>query len=193
MMDTEWLVVLTPVLIFLARSIDVSIGTVRIICISRNYRLIAAMLGFVEILVWLIAISQVMKNLNSWINYVAYAGGFAMGNFVGVTIERRIAMGRVVFRIIAQDDIANLMQNLQLHGYGLTVLDGQGSKGPVKVIFMICARKDIGFIEDLIHDSLDKVFYSIEDVRRTEEGVFPNQPSMARSLVNRFKYSILGK
>lgn len=188
MMNEDWLLYLTPVLIFLARTVDVSIGTIRIICISRNYRVVAALLGFFEILIWLLAISQIMKNLNVWFNYVAYAGGFAMGNFVGMSIERRIALGRVVFRIIVQEDVSSLLMRFTEASYSYTVIDGQGSKGPVKLVFLVCERKDIPLIEELIRATNLKVFYSIEDVRRTEEGVFPSR-KMPLGLVGRLGIS----
>jgi len=84
---------LLPVLIFFARVLDVSIGTMRIVFLSRGMRLMAPVFGFFEVLIWLIAISRIMGNLTSWVNYVAYASGFAAGNYVGMYLENRLAMG----------------------------------------------------------------------------------------------------
>ena len=192
MIQEHVLVYLTPILIFLARCTDVSIGTIRIISISRQYRVLASLLGFFEIMIWLCAISQIMQNLNNWMNFVAYAGGYAMGNFIGMTIERRIALGRVVFRIIAQDEANSLLQKLSNHGYSYTIADGRGSKGPVKIIYVVCERKDIDLIESMFEESDLKVFYSIEDVRRTEEGVFPNR-KISEGILGRLRLSRKGK
>ncbi|MFW5800316.1 MAG: DUF5698 domain-containing protein, partial [Spirochaetota bacterium] len=72
--------IVVPVLIFMARVLDVSIGTVRIMLISRGYRIIAPILGFFEILIWLTAITNIVGNLENVISYIFYAGGFATGN-----------------------------------------------------------------------------------------------------------------
>ncbi len=83
-----------PVLIFLSRIVDVSVGTMRIIFVSRQEKIISPILGFFESLVWLVAISQIMLHLDNVICYIAYAGGFAMGNYVGLRIEDRLALAR---------------------------------------------------------------------------------------------------
>ena len=85
--------IILPILIFIARVCDVSIGTMRIIFISRGAKILAPLLGFFEILIWLVAIGKVMQNLDNIACYVAYAGGFATGNFVGIRIEEKLAMG----------------------------------------------------------------------------------------------------
>jgi uncharacterized protein YebE (UPF0316 family) len=87
----SWVVL--PVLIFCARIIDVSVGTVRVILTSRGYRYAAPALGFIEVLIWLLAIGEIMKNLANPACYVAYAGGFATGNYVGIYINQRLSLG----------------------------------------------------------------------------------------------------
>ena len=94
----EW--VLIPVLICLARIVDVSIGTLRIIFVSKGMRGIAPILGFFEVIIWLVAIGQIFQNLSNWVNYIAYGAGFAMGNFVGIYIEGKISLGYTLVRII---------------------------------------------------------------------------------------------
>ena len=101
--------VLLPVLIFLARICDVTLDTLRIIYVSRGMKFLAPAIGFVEVLIWLVAITQIFKNLSNPICYVAYAGGFAMGNFIGIIIEEKMAIGTVVIRIITQKDAEALI------------------------------------------------------------------------------------
>ncbi len=112
-MDTSsifsWVVL--PLLIFFARVLDCSIGTLRIIFIARSKKLLVPLLGFIEILIWLVAIRQIMENLTNVFYYIAYAGGFAMGNFVGICIEEKLAMGKLIFRIITQNN-DNALVNL---------------------------------------------------------------------------------
>lgn len=99
----EWFIVYgIPVLIALARICDVSIGTLRIIFLSKGLKLWAPILGFFEISIWLAAISQVMDNLTNIPNFLAYAFGYSMGNYIGMYIENRIAIGMVVVRIITK-------------------------------------------------------------------------------------------
>ena len=95
--------VLMPLLIFLARICDVSIGTMRIIFVSKGKRNIAPILGFFEVLIWITAISKIMQNLDNYVNYIAYAAGFATGNFVGMIIEEKLAMGIQMIRVFAHE------------------------------------------------------------------------------------------
>ena len=82
-----------PVLIFCARIVDVSLDTMRILYMNRGRKVIAPLLGFVQALIWILAVSQVMKNLANPICYLAYGAGFATGNYVGMRIEEKVATG----------------------------------------------------------------------------------------------------
>ncbi|MDD3856608.1 MAG: DUF2179 domain-containing protein [Methanoculleus sp.] len=165
--------VVVPVFIFLARICDVTIGTMRIIFVSRGMKLVAPVLGFVEVFIWIIAVGQIFQNLTNPLNYFAYAAGFATGNYIGMLVEERLAMGLALIRIITQRDATNLIDYLRAAGYGVTVLDAQGKVGPGKVIFSVVKRKNMRDVEDAIHEFNPKAFYSIEDVRRAAEGTFP--------------------
>lgn len=165
--------VIIPLLIFVARMTDVSLGTIRIIFISRGMRFLAAILGFVEILVWLVAISQVMQHLNNVVNFFAYAGGFALGNFVGMTIEEKLAMGMILLRAIVQKDSEVLVKQLHDAGFGVTSVSAEGSTGPVKVIYTIIKRKDLKKAVRIIKQAGSKTFYSVEDIRAASRGIFP--------------------
>lgn len=165
--------VVIPVFIFLARICDVTIGTMRIIFVSRGMKVIAPVLGFFEIFIWIVAVGQIFQNLTNPLNYFAYAAGFATGNYIGMIVEERLAMGLALIRIITQRDATNLIDYLRAAGYGVTVLDAQGKQGPGKVLFSVVKRKNIRDVEDAIHEFNPKAFYSIEDVRRAAEGTFP--------------------
>ncbi len=179
MFDSSWLsgeffsLVLVPLLIFLARIVDVTIGTLRIIFVSRGMKYLAAFLGFFEVLVWLLAISQVMQNLTNWVTYVAYGLGFATGNFVGILIEERLAMGNLIIRVITRKDATELVRFLWTSGYGVTSVDAMGEGGAVKVIFSIVKRKKVAQIIEVIKRFNPNAFYTIEDVRFVNETFFP--------------------
>ena len=167
-------IILIPVLIFCARILDVSIGTIRIIFIARGMRKLSAVLGFFEVLIWLVAIVQIMNNLNSPIHYIAYAGGFAMGNFVGISIEDRLSMGNVMIRVVTRKDSAELVKFFNQHKYGITVVDAEGSTGPVKIIFTVVRRKNIQKVVGIIKQFNPNAFYTIEDIRFVkEENTYP--------------------
>ncbi|MBN2199077.1 MAG: DUF2179 domain-containing protein [Candidatus Aminicenantes bacterium] len=172
--------VVLPLLIFTARIIDVSLGTLRIIFISRDKRFLAPLMGFFEVLIWLLAISQIFKNLANPLCYIAYAAGFAGGNFVGMAIENRLAIGMQVVRVIAKSGTEEMISKLKARGYGLTVLEGEGAVGPVKVIFTIIKRKDLPELVAIIQAINPKAFYTVEDVRRAKKGVYPLAPPSGR-------------
>ncbi|MDD2473774.1 MULTISPECIES: DUF2179 domain-containing protein [unclassified Methanoculleus] len=165
--------VIVPLFIFFARICDVTIGTMRIIFVARGMKMVAPILGFFEVFIWIVAIGQIVQNLTNPLNYFAYAAGFATGNYVGMLVEERLAMGLALIRIITQRDATNLIDSLRAAGYGVTVLDAQGKMGPGKVLFLVVKRKNIRDVENAIHTFNPKAFYSIEDVRRAAEGTFP--------------------
>jgi len=167
--------VVLPLIIFSTRICDVTLDTLRIIYVSRGIKILAASIGFFEVLIWLFAITQIFKNLTNPFCYIAYAGGFAMGNYVGILIEERMAIGTVVVRIIAQKNAAELIELLKNEGYGVTHVDAQGALGPVKIIFTIVKRKNIEHVLEIIQSSSPQAFFTIEDVRSVRAGVF--QPS----------------
>lgn len=169
-----------PLLIFLTRIIDVTLGTLRIIFINRNLRYLAAVSGFFEVLVWLLVIRQVFQQLDNPICFIAYAAGFAAGNFVGVVIENKISIGRVVIRIITHRESGQLVSVLRSSGYALTVVDGQGATGPVKIVFAIIERRDIESIVKIVKEYNPNAFYSMEDVRFVSEAVTPNRLPASR-------------
>ena len=166
-----WVVI--PVLIILARIVDVTLDTIRIIYISRGMKYLAPIFGFFEILIWLLAISTIMRNLNNPVYYLAYAVGFATGNLVGIFVEERLAVGKVVLRIISQKDISELVNHLRSCGHGVTTVDAEGATGPVKLVFTIIDRNKIKSVVQSIDHYNPKSFYSIEDVRSAKEGTFP--------------------
>lgn len=164
-----------PLLIFCARLLDVSLSTIRIILVSRGMRRIAPFIGFFEALIWLFAISQVMQHLDHWINYVAYAGGFAAGTWMGIFLEGRIALGLLAVRIITQDDATDLLQRLRDEKFGATDFAARGIKGNVRLIFTIIQRRDYERLIRIIEETHPKAFISTSDVRSVREGFIPRR------------------
>ncbi len=165
--------IILPLLIFAIRIIDVSMGTLRIIFISRDIRVLSAVFGFFEVLIWLFAISHVMRNLNSPVYYVAYAAGFSMGTFVGVTIERAFSYGNRIIQIITNKDSSQLVKNLREREYGVTGIAGEGVSGPVRLIFTVVKKNKVGCVLDIIRRFDSNAFYTIEDVKYVRNRYVP--------------------
>jgi uncharacterized protein YebE (UPF0316 family) len=165
---------LLPLIIFLSRIVDVSIGTIRIVFISRGKKILAPILGFFEVLVWIIVVSKVMQNAVGMPAYIGYAAGFAMGNYIGMLIEEKLAIGVVVVRIITSLDAVDLRKALTDSGFGITAIDAEGAKGKVDVIFTTVKRQDLSQVVDIIRKEQPKAFYSVEDVKFVKEGIFPS-------------------
>jgi uncharacterized protein YebE (UPF0316 family) len=169
--------VILPVLIFIARVLDVSLGTVRVIFVSKGLKYLAPVVGFFEIIIWLLAIGQIMANLTNPACYIAYAGGFATGNYFGIIIAEKLSLGVVLLRVVTQKDANELVQSLSSAEYGVTSIDGQGVHGNVKIIFTIVPRKEITRVIELVKKFNPKAFYTIEDINFVEEGIFPLKKS----------------
>jgi uncharacterized protein YebE (UPF0316 family) len=174
--------VLLPIVIFIARTMDVTLGTLRNVFISKGFRNVVPIIGFFEVMIWLISIRQVMQHLDNPVCYIGFAGGFAMGTYVGMRIENRLALGLQVFRIITPDSTDALVNALQKHNVGITIMDGHGVKGPVKIILSIVKRKDVSMIRNLVKKVNPQAFYSIEDIRIANQGVFPKKNSINSKL-----------
>jgi uncharacterized protein YebE (UPF0316 family) len=161
-MTTE--VVVTSVLIVLARVADVSLGTLRMAAVIQGRRGAAFLLGFVEILIWVVAVSQVVANLQHPMYAVSYAAGFALGNFLGVTIEQHIAVGEQVLRIFShRADM--LAAALRERGFWVTKFDGEGRDGPVGLLFIALPRRDAPKLAALARELDPECFYVLDDVR----------------------------
>lgn len=168
-----WIVL--PFLIFISRVCDVSLGTLRHVFISKGYRTIVPILGFFEVLIWIIVVAQVMKNLNNVACYIAFAGGFGAGTYVGMFIEERLALGLQVIRIITNHNCDDLLKALIDHHHGITVVDATGSTGPVKMIFTVIKRKNVRDVVQLIRQHNPSAFYSIEDIKNAKKGIFTSE------------------
>jgi len=169
-----------PFLIFSARIIDQSIGTVRIVMISKGQKFWAPLLGFFEVLVWLLAISRIFENLDNWVCYFAYAAGFATGNYIGLKIEEKLAMGIIKIQIITRKPADILIEKLLAAGYGITHQDAQGGTEKVSIIYSIIKRTELPKMAEQIKTYNPNAFYSIEDVKFVSHGIFPEKTNSRR-------------
>ncbi len=174
--DQDTLPWLLPVIIFLARILDVSVGTLRIVFITRGMRIVAPILGFIEVLIWVIVVSQVIQNINNPINFLAYAGGYAAGNYVGMYIENKLALGMILLRLITRKSADELITYLKSNNYTVTKVPAIGNEGHVEVLFTVVKRKNLPAILQKVNEYNPRAVYTVEDVRAVSDGLFPPDP-----------------
>lgn len=157
--------IILPILIFLARIVDVSMGTIRVIFISKGFRKYATIIGFFEVLIWLAAINQIMNNLTNIYYYLAYAAGFASGTYIGMAIEEKISVGKVLIRVITKKHSKELLKILKKSRYTTTSMGAESQDGKVRLIMTVVDRHDSQKVIDIVKKHNPHAFYSIEDVR----------------------------
>ena len=171
-----------------------SLDTIRVIFMSKSIQYLPAIIGFFEVIIYLVAIGQVMNNLTNAVCYIAYGAGFATGTFIGMVIEERLSLGLTSVRIITKEDPTELMKFLRSHNYGVTSIDGEGGTGKVKMVFTIIKRQDLTHVIGIIKDFHPNAFYSVEEVKSVTEGVFPARKSHGFfRWIDSFSYSPKGK
>ncbi|MGB5049601.1 MAG: DUF2179 domain-containing protein [Caldilineaceae bacterium] len=157
-------------LIFCLRIVDVSMGTIRMLMIMRGMRKWAVLIGFVEVTIWVVAISQVMSNLNNLWNILAYSGGFATGTYIGMYLENGLAMGSVDIRVVSLQKGAEIVSQVRKAGYGATELPALGRSGPVSLIGIVVTRKQKPAVLALITEVDPDAFVTVDDMRRVDRG-----------------------
>lgn len=161
--------------IFCARIADQSFGTMRTISIFRGFKVLAAIFGFLEVLIWINVVAQVITNLDEWYLGVVYAAGFAAGSFVGMWIESRLAIGHQVVRVIAKREV-NLANRLWELNYAVVEMEGKTKAGEVDILFVAEKRKDVPKLLRKIHEIDKEAFFTVEDVKQV--GLKSRDPSV---------------
>ncbi|MBU0958820.1 MAG: DUF2179 domain-containing protein [Nanoarchaeota archaeon] len=169
-LTSPWYIYLVlPLLIFFGRVADVTLGTMRHIFIAKGIKFWVPLLGFVEIMIWLLVARQVIADISNVISYFAYAGGFATGNYVGMKLEEKLSFGKIMLRIVTGNNEESLIKKLKEQKYGLTIVQAKGVEGDVKVIFSIMERKQLTKAISILKEFNPHAFYTIEDVRFANE------------------------
>ncbi|HLW21080.1 MAG TPA: DUF2179 domain-containing protein [Cyclobacteriaceae bacterium] len=167
--ETVFSYVVMPILIFLARVGDVSLNTLRVMFVLNGKKNVAPILGFFEAFIWLLAIGQIIQNIDNPVSYLAYAGGFAAGTYVGMTIEEKLAIGRVLVRVITVEPMPELIEFMKERNYRFTNVGAEGRYGKVNLLFTVMKRDLLQEYITKVKECNDKAFYTIESVRRISE------------------------
>jgi uncharacterized protein YebE (UPF0316 family) len=170
--------VIVPLLIFFARILDVSINTIRIIFVMSGKKYISTLLGFFESLIWLMAIGQIFKHVDNVYSYIAYPAGFACGIFVGMLIEEKIALGKVIIRIITAEDLIQVKAFLVGNNFRYSIVSASSEQGDEKLLFAVLKRDHVQKMLHEVKVHLPKAFYTIESVKSASEaGLLAEKPS----------------
>ncbi|MFI4916662.1 MAG: DUF2179 domain-containing protein [Phycisphaerales bacterium JB060] len=160
----EWPIL---ILIFCARLLDVPIGTVRMIMVMNGHRYASALLGFFEVIIWMIAVGKAIQYIDSVVALVAYGAGFAVGTLIGMNIEQRLAIGWRVIRVINPRPELLLADRLRTGGLNPTRVDGRGgtnggNDGPVEMVFLAVRRKIVPDVMEKVARIAPEAFVSVE-------------------------------
>lgn len=178
MEDSTLFYILLPVFIFFARVLDVSINTIRIIYVLSGKKYMATVLGFFESLIWLLAIRQIFEHLDNVYSYIAYPAGFACGILVGMKIEERIALGKLVVRIISNEDVTPFKKHLINKNIRFSIINSEGIKGPETILFTVIKREELSEVENFLKKDMPNAFYTVESIKSANEtGLLTEQPT----------------
>ncbi len=161
-----------PLVIFFGRILDVSVGTLRIVFVSRGVRSLAPVVGFVEVFIWIVVIAQVFSRADGLLSYFSYALGYAAGTYIGLTVENKIGFGYVILRLFTRVRGSSLVLALNQHGFGATVIHGEGAMYKLDIVETVVRRVDLRAAEKFMRDHDPDAFLTIEDVRTRSRGIF---------------------
>lgn len=178
---------LVGLVIFLARLADVSLGTIRTLATVQGRSQLAFILGFFEITLWVTVISAIVQEVNDQpILGLFYGLGFATGNVVGMSIERKLAMGFAVLRVITRNAGEAIASTLRQRGQSVTTFLGEGMKGPVMELFIVSRRKDLKDLLGVIKKEDPEAFYIIEHAQGVSKIQYPIfQPTGWRAIIKK--------
>jgi uncharacterized protein YebE (UPF0316 family) len=161
---------LFALLIFTMRIIDTSLATIRVLFVVRGRRLFAWLFGFFQALLYVFAFSTVMRNLDSWYYMIAYSAGFATGVAVGITLERRLAVGHTHLTIISPLRGAVIAEELRAAGFAATEIPARGKDGTVALLICNVNRRDIHLAEEIVKRVDNDAYITAETVTPVRRG-----------------------
>lgn len=160
-------------LIFLARVVDVTLSTIRTLMVVQGRKVQAAIIGFFEVGIYVTALGKVVSGLDNPFNLLAYCAGFACGNYVGITIENKIALGNLSAQIILKTaENHDLVDKLRKSGFGVTIIQGVGINGPKEVLNIALNRKDLNKLRKTINEFEKDAFVTVNSINPISGGYF---------------------
>jgi len=155
-------IVFAFLLIFSLKLADTSLSTMRTLLVNKNKPIYAALVGLLESGIWIVAITQVAKAWNDPVLMAAFAVGFAAGIIFGSYIERMVGVGNIIVRVFCPSNSPSVAEKLRESGHGVTVIDGQGKDGPVKVYLCIIKRRKLKSVLKMIQEINPKAYITTD-------------------------------
>lgn len=152
-------------LIMAMRVTDVTLGTFRTLLIVQAKKYLAGAIGFVEVLIWIFAMSYVVQHLDNVFNLIAYAAGFGLGNILGITLEEKFAIGYVQVNVISRHNTDKIADALRSSKFGVTILPAEGSSAGMSILMTIIRRRDLKGVRNLIESIDDDAFITVQHSR----------------------------
>ena len=163
-----------PLVIFCMRVTDVSLDTIRVLLMVRNAKWQVPLIGFVQVTIWVIAVTAVVQNLHSPLHIIGYSAGFATGNYVGMLIEERLAMGLATMHTMVREGGGQVAAALRERGFAVTEMDGRGKDGPVEVLYSVIARRKVAPYIAVVERVTPDSFVVVDEPRTVRGGsMFP--------------------
>lgn len=159
--------------IFIARLIDVSLGTFRTIMTVKGKDLSAALIGIVEITVWFLVVKEALNTENnSYFIVLSYALGFSIGTFIGGKISRLFIKSNLEVQVVLSNRDDKIVEIIRKEGYGVTAIDVKGAKSEKYMLYIQIRDKSLQKLKDIVK-SLDKdAFIVVNETKYVENGYF---------------------
>ena len=167
-----WAGLASALLIFSLRIVDVSAATLRLLFIFRGQKALAWVMGIFQAVVFVLAISKVLTDLDNPWNMVGYAAGFATGTVVGMWLEERLAVGYAHVRVISPRQGPAVAKALRQAGFAVTELAGRGRDGTVTVLNLSITRRQLPEVRRIATQVDPNAFITVEEIRPLRRGYF---------------------
>ena len=155
-------IVFAALLIFSLKLADTSLGTMRTLLVNKNKSIYAALVGLLESGIWIVAIREIIIHIDQPMLIIAYAVGFAAGIIFGSYIERMVGVGNIIVRVFCPSNSPSVAEKLRDNGHGVTVIDGEGKDGPVKVYLCIIQRRKLKSVLKMIQEINPKAYITTD-------------------------------
>lgn len=156
--------------IFSLRISDMTLDTLRVLFVMRGRKLPAWVLGFIQSLIFVVAIGSVLQNLDNPLNIIGYAAGFATGNVIGMVVEERLAIGHILLNIVSPRRGTAIAERLRQEGYAVTEISARGKDGMVTLLNCSVLRKKVEKVRSVVNEVDENAFITADDIRPVRRG-----------------------
>ena len=160
--------------IFFARICDVSLGTFKTFMVVKGRKLLSAMMGFLEVTIWFLVVRNALNSeSNSLFIVFSYAGGFAVGTYIGGLLAQKFLREKLGIRITITKSQSELVDILRKNGYIVSTMNAKGYKNDSKLmIFMEIDDKELSEVEKIVKEYDPNIFMVVTETMYVQNGHF---------------------